>query len=201
MSRSRCSSSSMVPTGLLLTVRMGPPSDSSTPRTTWFDWAGGGVASLRVSGCGSAMSRPFCASGVTTMKMISSTSMTSIRGVMLISETASTCLGRDASCECTTQRRCFLATSGGAPFRGGSKFLGGFPNPAPTLAPLRPRLGDERDLFHARLAQVVHHLHHLGVGQLGVRLEEDHLAALGRLVEPLLHLGHHLRLVHHDPVD
>ena len=56
-------------------------------------------------GWGSAMSSPFWAIGVTTMKMISSTSITSMSGVMLMSDLASTCAGRVASWEWTTQRR------------------------------------------------------------------------------------------------
>ena len=47
------------------------------------------------------MSRPFWASGVTTMKMMSSTSITSMRGVMLMSEVAPIAAGRVASWEWT----------------------------------------------------------------------------------------------------
>jgi len=47
------------------------------------------------------MSRPFCASGVTTMKMMRSTSITSMSGVMLMSATDSLCAGRKASWEWT----------------------------------------------------------------------------------------------------
>src|SRR5919197_4968169 len=60
---------------------------------------------------------------------------------------------------------------------------------------LRPRLGDEHDLFHARFAREVHDLHDLGVGQLLVRLEVDHLPALGHVLELLLELGHEVVLV------
>src|SRR5882762_8980970 len=60
---------------------------------------------------------------------------------------------------------------------------------------LRPRLGDERDLFHARLAREVHDLHDLGIGEVLVCLEVDHLPALGQILEPLLELGDEVVLV------
>ena len=87
----------MFPTGVLFTEM----SASSTESTTVFwrvfccGWLGGG-------GWGRAMSRPFWASGVTTMKMMRSTSITSMRGVMLMSEVAARVAGRVASWEWTT---------------------------------------------------------------------------------------------------
>ena len=67
------------------------------------------------------------------MKMMSRTSITSMSGVMLMSDMLSLCLGWVASWEWMIQRRCLFAggrTAAGAP-AGGSNILGGLPNPAP----------------------------------------------------------------------
>ena len=91
----------MFDTGLLFTVMTAPLGESSMPSTTWLLCCGCWGCWGWVEVWGSAMSRPFWASGVTTMKMMSSTSITSMRGVMLMSDTASLCSGRKASWECT----------------------------------------------------------------------------------------------------
>ena len=94
----------MLETGLLFTVMTGPLGDSSMPSTTWLLCCWGCGCWGWVAVWGSAMSRPFWASGVTTMKMMSSTSITSIKGVMLMSPMASLCSGRAASWEWRTER-------------------------------------------------------------------------------------------------
>ncbi len=76
-------------------------SASSTESTTTVFGGVWGTGWLGGGGWGSAMSRPFWASGVTTMKMMSSTSITSMRGVMLMSEVAPSVAGRVASWEWT----------------------------------------------------------------------------------------------------
>src|SRR5688572_30678820 len=148
MSRSFVSRSSRLDTGFWLTlITAPPPGASSSVMTTWlgFVWTS---AAAEGSGCGSAMSRPFCASGVTTMKMMSSTSMTSMSGVMLMSDMAPELAGRVASCECTTLL-----------WRLGAFSALGFLS-AIALAPLDLGFGDQRDLLDAGLAAEVHHLHH-----------------------------------------
>jgi hypothetical protein len=63
------------------------------------------------------------------------------------------------------------------------------------LSPASAARRYERDLFHARFAREVHDLHDLGVGQVLIRLEVDHLPALGHVLELLLELGHEVVLV------
>src|SRR5215468_12309517 len=132
MSLSRPSSSSIA-TGFLFTVR----APSSMPRTTVFGgvlssgWFGGG-------GWGNEMSRPFWASGVTTMKMMRSTSITSMSGVMLMSAIEPRDEGFVASWLWMIQRRCL----------------------AMALA-LHLSIRDEGDFLHPRLAAEVHDLHDL----------------------------------------
>src|SRR5512143_2360511 len=168
MSRSRASSSSTA-TGVLLTVI----TPSSRARTTWFDWLlcsgwlGGG-------GWGSEMSRPICASGVTTMKMMSSTSITSMRGVMLMSAIAP---DSALMCVLSPRRRVFSISWWCLPW-GSAVYV--------MALPLYLALGDERDFLDPRLAAEVHDLHHLGVGQRVVRLEVHHARALGEVLEALL---------------
>src|SRR6266508_3068461 len=176
MSRRRPSSSSRA-TGFLFTViRV-----SSIPRTTWSPccltsgWLGGG-------GWGSEMPSPFWASGVTTMKMMSKTSITSIRGVMLMSAIAPECSGWVASCECTIHLR-FLCP----PWAGAFALATG-------LA-LHLLLGDERHFLGPRLPQEVHDLHDLRVRKALVRLEVDHPGPLREVLEALLDLGEQLGLV------
>src|SRR5688500_1931176 len=156
MSRRRVASSSMVPTGLLLTVIP----VSSRPRTTWFESLGLGCSGVFGVAWGRAMSMPFWVSGVTTMKMMSSTSITSMSGVMLMSDIVGLVLGWVASWEWTIHFRCFCAGGRAAPGvrTGGSNMFGGLPYPAPMSLASGPGFGDERDLFHARLAEKVHHL-------------------------------------------
>src|ERR1041385_1543588 len=55
-----------------------------TVTTSWFCSDGGGVPWISTLG-GTSTSSPICRIGVATMKMMSSTSTTSTRGVMLIS--------------------------------------------------------------------------------------------------------------------
>ena len=64
---------------------MAPDSLTSMTMTSGL-MAGGGWFLLS---WGRAISTPFCAVGVTSMKMMSSTSITSMSGVMLMSETDS----------------------------------------------------------------------------------------------------------------
>ena len=74
--------------------------DSSTLTTIWFG-SGSGMTSVSSSGTRTWMS--FSKSGVTTMKMMSSTSTTSTRGVTLMSE-----LGRPSLMENLRRlARCF----------------------------------------------------------------------------------------------
>src|SRR5260370_13747741 len=175
MSLRRLASSSKA-TGVLLTVMAA----SSMPSTTWFGgvwgcgWSAGG-------GWGSEMSSPFWASGVTTMKMMSSTSITSMRGVMLMSDIAPECSGWVASCEWTIHLRFF------APAWGCALALA-------TALALHLLLGDERHFLGPRLPQEVHDLHNLRVRQALVRLEVDHPGPLGEVLEALLHLGEELGL-------
>src|SRR6185436_5932624 len=140
MSFSLWSSSSMLATGLLFTVITAPLGESSIPSTTWLLGGGGAFSGWGGLAWGSAMSRPFWASGVTTMKMMSSTSITSMRGVMLMSDMAPLDPGRVASWEWTIQRRCLTlgaagvvtTSEGGAGSNGGLGFLNsGIRHPLP----------------------------------------------------------------------
>src|SRR5215471_45000 len=180
MSLSRDSRSSSV-TGFLLTVIAA----SSSASTTWLGgvfcsgWLGGG-------GCGSEMSSPRCASGVTTMKMMSSTSITSMSGVMLMSAIAPL----SACTSSVLPRRRFFSIS----LWCWTSLSTGFCGWAMTL-PLHLALGDQRHFLGPRLAHQVHHLHHLGVGQRVVGLQVDHARALGQVLDLLLDLGQELGLV------
>src|SRR5713101_6820066 len=195
MSLRRWSRSSMLETGLLFTVITAPLGESSIPSTTWLLCCGC-CCCCWVEAWGRAMSSPFWASGVTTMKMMSSTSITSMSGVMLMSPIASLDDGRVASCEWTMERFLWWPRGSGVSRKGtgaldsGVVLKGGFGLRGPLISSARgPRLGDERDLFHARLAREVHDFHDLGVGQLLVGLEVDDLPALGQVLEALLELG------------
>ena len=115
-------------------------------------WLGGG-------GWGREMSRPFWASGVTTMKMMSSTSITSMRGVMLMSAIAPDVAGWVASCEWTIQLRCLGAAGGG---------LG-----VAIALPLHLRLRRSGPLPPPPPRGRVHDLHDLRVGERLVRLQVD----------------------------
>src|SRR5436190_16115967 len=128
------------------------------------------------------MSSPFWASGVTTMKMMSSTSITSIRGVMLMSAIAPECSGWVASCECTIHLR-FLCP----PWAGAFALATG-------LA-LHLLLGDERHFLGPRLPQEVHDLHDLRVRKALVRLEVDHPGPLREVLEAVLAIGEQPGLV------
>src|SRR5687768_7912492 len=195
MSRRRVPSSSIVPTGLLLTVMP----VSSSPRTTWLESLGLGCSGVLGVAWGSAMSMPFWVRGVTTMKMMSSTSITSMSGVMLMSDMLSLCLGWVASWEWMTHLRFLTTGARTAPGvrAGGSNMFGGLPYPAPiSLAP-RPGFGDERDLFDAGFAEEVHDLHDLAVLELLVRLQVDDLLSFRQVLQALLDLGHQVELVRH----
>src|SRR5689334_16703059 len=96
----------------------------------------------------------FSSRGVTTMKMIRSTSTTSTRGVMLIAE-----LGRPAGW--ITRRRLGL-----------------------DMALLLELLDAEADPFRPRLAGDLHHPADVAVGQPVVALEEDLATRLGRELPP-----------------
>src|SRR6266571_2887172 len=127
------------------------------------------------------MSSPFWARGVTTMKMMSSTSITSIRGVMLMSAIAPECSGWVASCEWTIHLRflcppwaCALALATG-------------------LA-LHLLLGDERHFLGPRLPQEVHDLHDRHHDRFGLVLPLLGVSRRGELhVHALLEHGgdHH----------
>src|ERR1051325_7892921 len=82
MSVSRCCRVSCDTSSWLIfnfTLPLSSNTCTTTARSVWVSgWCGGG-------GCGTSASSPFGVSGVMTMKMISSTSKTSIKGVTLIS--------------------------------------------------------------------------------------------------------------------
>src|SRR5262245_21280604 len=130
------------------------------------------------------MSSPRCASGVTTMKMMSSTSITSMRGVMLMSDLAPPASGLKASWEWTIQRRCFFSPAGGFGV-GGLGFAIG--------SALYLLLGDEGHFLDPRGPDQVHDLHDLGVREPLVGLQVDDPAPLGQVLQPLLHLVRQLR--------
>src|SRR4029078_12433957 len=129
----KLSRSFMLSTGVLLTFMPVSSIVNTICLTSGF-----GLTSFGV--CGSAMSRPRCATGVSTMKMIKSTIITSMSGVMLMSAIELAAEGFAFRCECSTWR-----------------FL-----PDIVLAP-HLRLGDEGHFFDAPVATGVHDLHHLRV--------------------------------------
>src|SRR5690349_8064458 len=144
-------------------------------------WFGGG-------GCGTSASRPFGVRGVITMKMMISTSSTSIMGVMLMSA-----LGPPPGPPTAIPIRLLLYDSNsawaGAVSTGTALTLAGRPSPplrrCGLLARSRRRaaristfgffldlLGEQPQVVHARGPQIVHHVHHALIAGARIGLYE-----------------------------
>src|SRR5713101_4555220 len=123
-------------------------------------------------GCGTSASRPFGLLGATTMKMISSTSSTSISGVMLMSALAPPPAPPTA-----------IAITN-SPLNACCLSLTALLRRARSL--LLQLFCQQADLVHARRADVVHHLDHHPVLRPGVTVHVD------RLVHPVTDQIFHL---------
>ena len=102
-------------------------------------------------GWGTSASRPFGVSGVITMKMMISTSNTSIMGVMLISD-----FGPPCSADCHSHKiaplRILVTVTGCC--RSARRRSAGF-------ALFLQLLGEQTQLVHAGRTQILHHFHNL----------------------------------------
>src|SRR5262245_50892410 len=107
---------------------------------------------------GRLMSRPFCESGRAAMKMTSSTSSTSIIGVMFMSPDTSSFLPMNT----VSAPKCLWAAMSVA-----SRLAG------PLL-----RIGDEAHVLDPRRPQLIHRLHHRAVLRVLVGLDEHDALAL-----------------------
>src|SRR3972149_363253 len=141
-------------------------------RTSWF--GSGGWGSRFSAFSGSSTSKPFWVSGVTTMKMMSSTNRTSMGGVTLMSEVGPPLFPVDIAISMCS----FEIRSSSSP---------GF------------ALGDEADLVRPGVTTKVHDAKNVAVIQGLVSLEEKDL--LGFPFELLGKLGGKLRLWYRSHVE
>src|SRR5581483_7563646 len=182
MSVSRpCSDSQVTSSWLIFSDGLSVPLEMSC--TTMVRSIGSLCLVWSFGGCGTSASRPLGVSGVITMKMMSSTSSTSISGVTLM------------SAEGPLPLPMLIAIAGTfrQPARGGLEFLPLFPA-ARRRCPRRRRerslfalLGEQPKLVHARGAHVVHHLHHRPV--LGARVGADEHPLVHSVGDAVFDLG------------
>src|ERR1019366_5341263 len=114
----------------------------------------GGCCCWFLGGCGTNASRPFGVSGVITMKMMSSTSSTSMSGVTLIF----------ALCPPPLPIAILIVGSPLLPTRRSGR--GGVWSAFPLI-------GQQAQIIHTGSADGIHHLHHIAVVGAGVRLDID----------------------------
>src|ERR1700691_3814698 len=122
------------------------------------------LGALGGGGCGTSASRPFGVKGVITMKMMSSTSSTSMSGVTLMfalwPPPVPTAILMVGSPLLPTRRR------------GRRSVLSAF-----------PLVGEQTQIIHPGSAHGVHHLHHIAEVGAGIRLEVDlFVRAIGQAI-------------------